>query len=133
MGRTVNRWTRLLALAVGATFAAQGLWAFLSPRSFFDALATFEPYNPHVLRGIGAGLLGVGTAGAVAALHPRALVAGLSGLAAFQIVHVLSHVIDRDRGGNPGLDIPVFALLAALTAAALVSELRSERAPQSQR
>jgi hypothetical protein len=125
----VNRWTRLFALVVGATFAAQGLWAFLSPRSFFDVLATFEPYNAHFVRDIGAGMFGVGTAGVVAALHPRALVAGLAGLTAFQAVHVLGHVIDRDRGGNPGVDIPMFAVLAVVTAAALVSELRSDRGP----
>lgn len=129
----MNRWTRLFALVVGATFAAQGLWAFLSPRSFYDVLATFEPYNAHFLRDIGAGMVGVGTAGVVAALHPRALVAGLAGLTAFQVVHVLAHVIDRDRGGNPGLDIPMFAILAVLTTAALVSELRADRGPERPR
>lgn len=126
----MTRWTRLFALVVGASFATQGLWAFLSPRSFFDVLATFEPYNAHFLRDIGAGMLGVGTAGVVAALRPRALVAGLAGLTAFQAVHVLAHVIDRDRGGNPGLDIPMFAILAVLTAAALVVELRYDRGPE---
>lgn len=129
----MSRWTRPFALVVGATVAAQGLWAFIAPRSFFDVLATFEPYNAHFVRDIGAGMFGVGTAGFVAALHPRPLVAGLSGLTAFQAVHVLAHVIDRDRGGNPGFDIPMFAVLAVLTGVALFSELRSTPGPDRPR
>lgn len=124
----MDRWTRLLALVAGGAIASQGLWAFLSPRTFYDVLATFEPYNPHFVRDIGSAMFGVGVAGVVAALHPRALVAGLAGLGAFQAVHVVSHVIDRDRGGNPGFDIPAFTILAALTLAALVVELRGGQA-----
>lgn len=120
----MTRWTRLLALVAGGSIAAQGIWAFVSPRSFYDVLATFEPYNAHFLRDIGAAMFGVGIAGIVGALHPRALVAGLAGLGGFQAVHVVSHVIDRDRGGNPGIDIPMFSILAVLTLAALLSELR---------
>lgn len=123
----MNRWTRLLSIVVGTSIAAQGLWAFLSPRSFYDVLATFEPFNPHFLRDIGAAQIGVGTAGIVAALHPRPLVAGLAGLSAFQVVHVVSHVVDHDRGGNPAVDIPGLAVLALVTVAALVVELRSGR------
>lgn len=125
----MDRWTRLLALVVGGSIAAQGLWAFLSPRSFYDVLATFEPYNAHFLRDIGSAMFGVGVAAVVAALHSRPLVAGLAGLGAFQAIHVVSHVIDRDRGGNPGFDIPAFTILAALTLAALVSELRTRQVP----
>jgi hypothetical protein len=69
----------------------------------------------------------VGTAAVVAAFHPRALVAGLAGLTAFQVLHVVSHVIDRDHGGNPAVDIPLFSLLAVVTAAALAFELRRDR------
>lgn len=126
----MDPWTRLLALVVGGSIAAQGLWAFLSPRSFYDVLATFEPYNAHFLRDIGSAMFGVGVAAVVAALHPRPLVAGLAGLGAFQAVHVVSHVIDRDRGGNPGFDIPAFAVLAALTLAALAAELRPRQVPE---
>ncbi len=121
----MNRWTHLLTLVLGVAVAAQGLWAFASPRSFFDVLATFEPYNAHFVRDIGSAMFGVGVAAVVAAVQPRALVAGLSGLSAFQVVHVVSHVIDRDRGGNPGFDIPAFTILAVVTVAALVSELRA--------
>lgn len=120
-------WTRWVAIVVGATIVIQGAWAFVDPRSFYDTVATFEPYHPHFLRDIGSALIGVGAAAAVAALHPRALVAGLTGLTAFQVLHVISHVIDRDHGGNPAVDIPGFTLLALLTAAALAVELRRDR------
>jgi hypothetical protein len=119
--------TRWVAAVVGATLVIQGAWAFVDPRSFYDTLATFEPYHPHFLRDIGTALIGVGTAAVVAAFHPRALVAGLAGLTAFQVLHVVSHVIDRDHGGNPAVDIPLFSVLALVTAAALVVELRHNR------
>lgn len=117
---------RAWCAAVGAVVALQGLWAFLAPRSFYDTLATFPPYNSHFLRDIGAIQLGVGVAGVVGALRVRAVVAGLAGLVAFQVPHVYSHVVDRDNGGRPGLDIPALGLLALLTVVALVVALRSE-------
>lgn len=113
--------------AVGAVVAFQGLWAFLSPRSFYDALATFPPYNSHFLRDIGAIQLGVGVAAVVGALRRPAVVAGLAGLVAFQVPHVYSHVVDRDTGGRPGFDIPALSLLALLTVVALVLALRQQK------
>jgi hypothetical protein len=71
--------------------------------------------------------IGVGIAGLVGALRVRAVVAGLAGLVAFQGMHVVSHVVDRDEGGRPGFDIPALSLLAILTAFALVLAIRDER------
>lgn len=119
---------RLFTGVIGAFFALQGAWAFLDPRSFYDTLATFEPYHPHFLRDIGTAEIGVGVAALVSVLHPRAIVAGLAGLTAFQVLHVVSHVIDIDNGGNPSFDIPALSLLAVLTAAALLVTLRSPAA-----
>ena len=121
-----TRTLRLFTGVMGAFFAIQGLWAFLDPRSFYDTLATFEPYHPHFLRDIGTAEIGVGVAGIVAAIHPRAVVAGLAGLTSFQALHVVSHVIDIDNGGNPAIDIPGLSILAALTAAGLVLSLRTD-------
>jgi hypothetical protein len=119
-----SRWTRLLVLVIGVSVAAQGVWAFASPRSFYDTLATFEPYNAHFLRDIGSAQIAIGAAAVVSVLHPRAIIAGLTGLVVFQVVHVASHVVDRDQGGNPGFDIPALTVLALITAAALIVELR---------
>jgi hypothetical protein len=119
-----DRNLRLFCVAVGAFFAAQGLWAFAAPRSFYDALATFEPYNAHFVRDIGAIQAGVGIGGAVAGLRTRAVVAGLAGLASFQVLHVVSHVVDRDAGGRPGFDLPALGAVALVTALVLAVSLR---------
>jgi len=89
----VSRWSapRLWCAVVGGLFAAQGVWAFLAPRSFYDTLATFEPFNAHFIRDVGTIQVGVGVAGVVGALRTRGLVVGLAGLAAFQVLHVVSH------------------------------------------
>jgi hypothetical protein len=124
-----DRNLRLLAALIGGLIGLQGIWAFLAPRSFFDALATFEPYNAHFIRDIGSFQIGIGVAGVVGALRTRALVVGLAGLATVQAVHVVSHVIDRDAGGRPGFDIPSLAALAALTVVALVVAIRQDGDP----
>jgi hypothetical protein len=124
-----DRTLRLLSASIGAVIGLQGLWAFLAPQSFFDALATFDPYNAHFIRDIGSFQIGIGVAGVVGALRTRAVVVGLAGLAAFQAVHVISHVVDRDAGGRPGFDIPALGALAILTVVALVIAVRQEDDP----
>ncbi len=119
-----DRTVRLLCLAIGAAIAAQGVWAFLAPRSFFDTLAEFEPFNAHFIRDIGTIQIGVGVAGMVGAMRTRPVVVGLAGLVAFQAMHVVSHIVDRDAGGRPGFDIPALSLLAAITAWALYVAVR---------
>ena len=93
---TSERALRLLSVVIGASIGLQGAWAFLAPRSFFDTLAEFNPYNAHFIRDIGTLQVGVGIAGVVGGLRHRAVVAGLAGLASFQVLHVVSHVVDRD-------------------------------------
>jgi hypothetical protein len=114
----------IVAGAVGLFFGLQGIWAFVAPRSWFDALATFEPYNKHFIHDIGTFQIGLGVAGVLAALRLKPLIVGLGALSAFQVLHVLSHVIDRDAGGRPGFDIPALGVFAALTVVALVMAAR---------
>jgi hypothetical protein len=118
---------RLWCAAIGLFIGCQGAWAFVAPRSFFDALATFEPFNAHFVRDIGTIQIGVGVGGIVGGLRVPGVVAGLAGLLAFQVLHVTSHVIDRDAGGRPGFDIPALAVVAVLTAVALTFALRSTK------
>jgi hypothetical protein len=122
--RDRERVARLWCAVIGGFFAVQGLWAFVSPRGFYDALAVFEPFNHHFIRDIGSMEMGIGIAALVAARKASGLVVGLTALAAFQVLHVLSHVIDRDDGGTPAFDIPALGLAAALTVAALVFAVR---------
>lgn len=118
---------RLFAAVVAGVIGLQGVWAFVAPRSFYDTLATFEPFNAHFIRDIGAFQIGIGIAGVVGALRTSGIVVGLTGLAAVQVVHVVSHIVDRNAGGRPGIDIPALGLAAAVTVAGLIAAIRLER------
>lgn len=54
------RWPRLVAGIDGLLLLGLGLWAMASPAAFFDAIATFEPYNRHFLQDVGAFQIGLG-------------------------------------------------------------------------
>lgn len=127
----MTRWIdRLASLArpvlggLGLLWLAFGVWAFVAPHSFYGTVATFEPYNRHFVHDVGAMQLGLGVGAIAGALTTRAVVAGLTGLSGFQVAHVLSHVIDRNRGGEPWFDIPSLSLLAAAGLVTLVAIAR---------
>jgi hypothetical protein len=109
-------WTRGLAGAGGAAFLVFGVWAFADPESFFDQVATFEPYNQHFLQDIGAFQIGLGAILLLAVLVPGqdVLAVALLGAGAGSAVHVVSHIIGRDLGGRPEADIPVFIIQSLL-------------------
>lgn len=67
-GRQVGR--KVLTLVLGLQFVVLGVWAFFGPVSFYDNVATFEPYNLHLLHDVGAFQLGIGAA-VLAALRWR--------------------------------------------------------------
>lgn len=117
--------------AVGLFFLTQGIWGYVAPRHFFDTLATFEPYNEHFMRDASAFEMGIAVAGVMGALRVSAAVVGLSGLLVFQVLHVLSHVIDRHEGGRPWFDIPSLSLVAVFTAVALVWAVRDQASETS--
>jgi hypothetical protein len=99
----------------GVVFAlGSGVWAFVAPRSFYDTIATFEPYNRHFLHDIGAFTIGLG-AGMLAALVTRwdALRVALTALAVASVVHAVSHGVDADLGGRD-TDLPGLIVVAVL-------------------
>jgi hypothetical protein len=100
----------------GFSFLASGLWAMIAPESFFDAVATFEPYNQHFVQDVGAFQIGLGAVLLLAAIRPRAdaLAVGLIGVGVGSAAHVVSHVVGHDLGGKPEMDIPLFAVLTVL-------------------
>lgn len=110
----------------GVFWLAIGLWAFFAPHQFFDTLATFEPYNRHFIHDIGSMQIGIGLGAIVAARTLRTLVAAFVGLSAFQVMHVVSHIVDRDLGGTPWFDIPSLTLAAVVGLAALAGARRGE-------
>ena len=122
-----EQFARVVAIGVGFVFAGAGLWAFLAPRSFFENAAMFEPYNAHFIRDIGAFQLGLGAVLLLAAWLRDALLAALTGVAVGAVAHLAAHVIDRDLGGDPTVDIPAFTVIAILLIAAAAVRARTHR------
>ncbi len=94
---------RLLAItALGAAvFLVFGLWSFLDPRSFFEQLAHFEPYNVHFLHDVGAFQVGIGATLATALWHRTdAIFAARGGAGVGAAFHVAAHIRDHDLGGR---------------------------------
>jgi hypothetical protein len=75
-----DRVARIVAVAAGMFFLIPGLWAFFAPASFFEAAATFDPYNTHLIRDIGAFQIGFGAVLVLSAFVRDALLAGLAGV-----------------------------------------------------
>jgi hypothetical protein len=110
-----RRWgPRLVAVLGGAFFLGSGLWAMVTPEAFFEAAATFEPFNAHLIRDMGAFMVGLGAVLLLAAARPdiEALAVALCGVGVGAVAHTLSHVVDRDHGGTPAVDIPVWTVLS---------------------
>lgn len=120
MTNALDRGIRAFVLVLGIATLGLGLWAFADPRSFFDAVATFEPYNRHLLHDVGAFQAGLGVAliAAVRVQHPLGLALGAYAVAA--VLHAISHVIDRDLGGR-STDPLALGLVAALVVGAFVT------------
>ena len=111
-----HRLPRAVAIIGGIGFVALGLWGMLGPRSFFDAVATFEPYNRHFLQDIGAFQIGLGAVLLLAAVPRRTdeLALALLGVGVGALFHTVSHIVGQDLGGTPSTDIPVFGAIAIL-------------------
>jgi hypothetical protein len=104
---------------------AFGVWAMADPRSFFDRVATFEPYNQHLLQDIGAFQIGLGAVLLLAVLVSDSIAAALFGVGVGSLAHLGSHLVGMDLGGRPEVDIPSFGLLGVLLLAAGAIRLRA--------
>ena len=109
----MNRVPRLVAVVAGLSFIALGLWAFFDPRSFYERLATYPPYNRHLFHDIGAFQLGIGAALLLALKWRDALFVALAGAGVGSAVHAISHWWDRDLGGRSS-DPWALSLLAVI-------------------
>lgn len=106
---------RAISVLGGVSLLASGLWAMVGPESFFETVATFEPYNQHFVQDIGAFQIGLGAVLLLAATtRADALAVGLIGVGIGSAAHTISHVIGRDLGGTPERDIPLTALMSLL-------------------
>lgn len=108
-------------------FVVFGVWPFVAPHSFYVSLATFPPFNTHLMRDIGAFTLGIGIGLLAAFRWADALLVVLSTAAAASVLHVASHLIDRNRGGHPVSDIALLGVLAALLIVGAVVRARELR------
>ena len=111
------RFARPAAWLVALFWLGSGLWAFAAPQSFFDQLATFPPYNEHLLHDIGAFSIGLGAVIVFALQKMSALRSALLGVGVGSLFHVASHVIDYDQKPDP-MDILGLSLIALVTLAA---------------
>ncbi|HWC31554.1 MAG TPA: hypothetical protein VG709_00315 [Actinomycetota bacterium] len=108
-----------LAAIAGVIFLGIGAWAFADPRSFFERIATFPPYNEHFLHDIGSFVIGLGAVLLISAFVRDSLVTAFGGVGIGQAGHAAAHAIDRDLGASPGDPwIGGVAALALLGAAA---------------
>lgn len=125
--RPVATWIRAVTLVSAAFFIGFGLWALLAPQSFFDQLATFDPYNVHFVHDIGAFQVGLGAVLLLAAFPDRidGLAAALLGAGTGGLLHTIAHLIDSDLGGTPATDVPTFGILAVALLAAGVARQRA--------
>jgi hypothetical protein len=127
VGNAKTTGTLVVALGAIAFWIVSGAWAFASPASFYDAVATYPPFNAHFLRDAGAFMLGLG-GGLVVALRWRdALAAALAGSAVGATFHVAAHVIDLEQGGSLADIAGLTALAVALVAAAVAQRRREGR------
>lgn len=127
---TSDRVGRVIAVGVGAVMLVAGFWALLSPRSFFDTLATFEPYNAHFLHDVGAFQIGLGAVLLLAVRYRDALFVALAGVAIGNTAHVVSHIMDTDLGGTPARDIPLLTLASVALIAGAIATSGRARAPR---
>ncbi len=106
---------RNVALVGGVLLFALGFWAMVGPRSFFDSIAQFDPYNEHLIQDVGAFQIGLGATLLLAAVWTSdALSAALIGVGFGALAHVVSHLIGLGLGGKPEVDIPGLSLLMVL-------------------
>jgi hypothetical protein len=115
---------RIVVAVVAVFFIVLGIWALLSPMSFYEQLATFPPYNKHLFHDVGAFQAGIGSTLLLALFRRDALQVALLGTSVGTVLHAISHIIDRDLGGktsDPFL-LSALALAVVVTTAVYMSQ-----------
>ncbi len=122
----IRKLVLLIAVMVGLFNVIFGAWALLAPRSFFDTVATFDPYNHHFLHDLGAFQVGLGVVFLAALARLDGLTVAFVGNAVAGVLHFGSHVVDRDLGGKPTDPFAVGLVAAAVVLGVILSMRRSE-------
>lgn len=119
---------RLLAGVVGLFYVASGVWAFSDPASFAGSVATFSPFNRHLLHDAGAFSTGLGLALIIPAAISEGLRPALIGVLAASLMHLWAHISDIALGGHPTTDIPFLGLICVALVVALAMSWTAGRA-----
>jgi hypothetical protein len=110
--------------AFGALNVALGFWALVDPKSFFENIAEFDPYNEHFMHDLGAFQLGIGAALSFALLwRGDAVLAALGGGAVAATAHEIAHIFDEELGGKSS-DPFTLGLIAVLLVVVFAWRLR---------
>ena len=118
---------RAITLVGALFFLVTGVWAFVAPRSFFDVVATYPPYNEHLFHDLGAFQFGLAAGLLVSLVRADAVFAVLSGSAAGSILHAVAHFMDSDLGGRSSDPWGLSAFAALLVVGAVLQQRRSKQ------
>ncbi len=130
-GRVEGRLIRVLLLVLALPQLATGALALLAPRTFYDDfpgagrrwVATLGPYDEHLVRDVGAGLLALSVLVIIAAvsLDHAVIRAALVAWLVFAVPHLAFHVSTAERfgvadniGNLTGLGLSVVVPIAVL-------------------
>jgi hypothetical protein len=116
--------SRLIAVVIGIFYVITGVWAFLDPASFAGSVATFPPFNRHLLHDAGAFSTGLGLVLLLSAWISDRLLPALLAVLAASLLHVMAHAEDIGLGGRPSTDIPVLSLICVALLAGVALEMR---------
>ena len=115
---------KIIAILAGLFLTVFGFWAFFDARSFFDQIANFPPYNPHLLHDIGAFQIGLGMTLLIATVWADALAAALAGGGVGAAMHAAAHWWDQDLGGRSSDPYALTILAVVVLAAAWLRRRR---------
>ena len=126
---------RAITTLAALLFLVPGGWAFLWPRSFYETVATFPPYNLHLFHDAGAFQLGIGAALLAGLLWSDGLLVALVGGAVGTVIHAIAHILDAELGGRSSDPILLsgLALLVTVGAVARLTAVRRDGASEDDR
>ena len=118
--------------ALAAYELVLGLWMLVAPRSFYDAVGPFGPYNSHYVRDTSTWQLAFGVALAVAVRQASWRVPLLTFAVVQFALHAVNHVVDAGEA-DPGW-VGVFdAVSLSLATVVLVVLLAAARRHEQER
>lgn len=108
-------------------FGVLGAWSSFAPRSFYDLIATYPPYNLHLFHDLGVFQLGIAASLAAGIVGRSPLAVGLWGGAVAAVGHAISHWADADRGGRSTDPLMLSLVAIVVLGGLIVVELGARR------